>query len=883
MFTDMVGYSRLTQENESLAIDLLEEHREILREIFPKYSGREIDTAGDAFFVEYDSALAATMAAIEIQTTLHERNLRVDSRHAILLRIGLHLGDVIHVGEHVRGDGVNIAARMEPLARPGSICVSEDIARQVHNKIDLRIAPLGRRRLKNIRVPVEAYRIVMPWEEDHDITKVLHAFSTEAKRARRRSWVYWAVAVIATVTLLWVAVRQGWDSSSTSGASPAASVVAVLPFSVRGNPDFAYLGHGMVDLLSTKLDGAGDLRAVDPRAILGKVDQLSEDMFDPESGRKVADWLGAGSFVLGNITEASGRLQIDAGVYPAGWSRPREQGTVLGNATDIFNLVDRLATQLLVLDRSGPGAPVERLEQVTTTSFDALKHYLQGVRAFRAARFQLAADELQLAVEKDSSFALAWYQLSSTAEWLFDRDLTLFAARQALRHKDHLSERGRRLAEALYAGKLGRNREALRLYREFLSSYPDDVEAWYQLGELQFHAGHLVGLHIDESLTAWERLLHFEPNQITALIHSARIALANGDLAKVDSMSRQIFELEPAAERNIEFRTHLALREPWDVPTGSLARQLRAADEGMLAEVIWSLGAFRDHPAFAAAVTPFLTDVSRSDEARGLGHVIDGYLLAAQGRFDEAGIAFDRAAQEGHPAVMEHTGLMAVLPFRDPAKAEIAAALAWLKRWDTSNVPESELRNWYSLHDDLHEAIRDYLVGVLEAMAGNHRAALETANRLDGLTVPPEVGAVATDFALAVRAEVARQQGTSAAAEDLLNRAGRHMWYQLSVNSSFASQSRERFILGLLLEERGRLEEAISAMSFFEGYSAYDWIYVAPSHLRRAMMYDELGEHREAAEHYRRFVTLWSDCDDEFRPAVEAARERLAELGEEGS
>src|SRR5215216_2595371 len=163
MFTDMVGYSALTQKNEALALDLLEEHRKILRPFFTKHDGREIETAGDSFFVEFNSAVEATNCAIEIQTALHERNKTVPNERCILLRIGLHIGDVVYVEQHVHGDGVNIAARMEPLAQPGGICISEDVARQIRNKIDYPVIKLGEEKLKNISMPMDIYSIVLPW------------------------------------------------------------------------------------------------------------------------------------------------------------------------------------------------------------------------------------------------------------------------------------------------------------------------------------------------------------------------------------------------------------------------------------------------------------------------------------------------------------------------------------------------------------------------------------------------------------------------------------------------------------------------------------------------------------------------------------------------
>jgi adenylate cyclase len=118
MFTDMVGYSALTQKDEAMALKLLEEHRQLLRPFFPKYGGREIKTIGDAFLVEFSSALDATQCAIELQRSLHERNTSISSQEHIRIRIGLHVGDVVDRENDVYGDGVNIAARVQSIAGP---------------------------------------------------------------------------------------------------------------------------------------------------------------------------------------------------------------------------------------------------------------------------------------------------------------------------------------------------------------------------------------------------------------------------------------------------------------------------------------------------------------------------------------------------------------------------------------------------------------------------------------------------------------------------------------------------------------------------------------------------------------------------------------------
>jgi adenylate cyclase len=165
MFTDMVGYSALAQKNEALALELLNEHRKVLRELFASHDGREIEAVGDGFFVEFPSALAGARCALDIQHALHDRNESMPPERRIQVRIGLHLGDVVAQDTRVHGDGVNIAARIEPLAEPGGICLSEDVARQIENKIQLPLRRLGKADLKNIRTPVQIYRLVLPWHE----------------------------------------------------------------------------------------------------------------------------------------------------------------------------------------------------------------------------------------------------------------------------------------------------------------------------------------------------------------------------------------------------------------------------------------------------------------------------------------------------------------------------------------------------------------------------------------------------------------------------------------------------------------------------------------------------------------------------------------------
>src|SRR5437870_8485137 len=143
MFTDLVGYSALSQRDDKLALELLDEHRQLLRHIFPRFHGAEIKTIGDAFLVEFNSALEAAQCAIEIQRALAKRNADIPPDRRIEVRIGIHIGDVVHRAGDVYGDGVNIASRIEQLAGAGGICVSTDVARQIRNALETRVEKLA--------------------------------------------------------------------------------------------------------------------------------------------------------------------------------------------------------------------------------------------------------------------------------------------------------------------------------------------------------------------------------------------------------------------------------------------------------------------------------------------------------------------------------------------------------------------------------------------------------------------------------------------------------------------------------------------------------------------------------------------------------------------
>jgi len=176
MFTDMVGFTALAQTNESLALEVLDRHNRLLRPIFAKYRGKEVKMMGDSFLVEFESALDAVNCAVEIQRFLHDYNVASRDEWRITLRIGIHLGDVVHRGGDVFGDAVNVASRIEPLALPEGVCISEQVFDQVRNKVSNGTLRLDQKGLKNVRFSIDVYRIVLPWEVTVQTAQVQRRF-----------------------------------------------------------------------------------------------------------------------------------------------------------------------------------------------------------------------------------------------------------------------------------------------------------------------------------------------------------------------------------------------------------------------------------------------------------------------------------------------------------------------------------------------------------------------------------------------------------------------------------------------------------------------------------------------------------------------------------
>jgi eukaryotic-like serine/threonine-protein kinase len=307
-------------------------------------------------------------------------------------------------------------------------------------------------------------------------------------------------------------------SLPTANTPVVGSRVAVLPFSIRSGAPYAYLSEGLVDLLSRNLDGAGDLRSVDPGTVLTLVSH-EDGSIDVARGQNIARRLGAGMYVVGSIHAVGPQVRLQASLYSgtdAPGGDPRAQAQVEGDSSRLFALVDDLSRQLMVkLDR-GIAARLGETAAITTRSLSALKAYLEGERRLRTASLQPARLDsaimmFQQAVRADTSFALAHYRLAVAAGWANRHALSRASAQKALELAERLNDRDRRLVAAFVEFTRGAATQAEHQYRAILSAYPDDLEAQVQLADLLYYYNPLHGRPRVESREAFNHVLALDP------------------------------------------------------------------------------------------------------------------------------------------------------------------------------------------------------------------------------------------------------------------------------------------------------------------------------------------------------------------------------------
>jgi TolB-like protein/class 3 adenylate cyclase/Flp pilus assembly protein TadD len=431
MFTDMVGFSALTQRNEALALELLAEHQRLLRPVFVEHGGHEIKAIGDGFLVDFASALQAVRCAIAIQTAMVQRNASEAADRRILLRIGLHLGDVEVRDGDVFGDGVNIASRIEPLAEAGGICITGPMFDQVRNKIDEALVQLAKPELKNIQVPIDVYRVVLPWTA-----------AVSKRNGTRLGAIVAAGGAVAALLVWWATSRAPQvpsappaagvpPSESTPTATLSKKSVAVLPFvNMSSDKENEYFSDGITeDLIAalSKVSGLHVAARTSSFAFKGK----NEDI------RTIGAQLGVGSVLEGSVAKSGNRVRITAQLINTAdgyhlWSESYDR-----DLQDIFGIRSEVAqTVAKALQVTLGTAERQRLEQKPTKDVEAYQLYLKARHATATLDdWATAMRYLQQAIARDPNYALAYQGLAEyyvwSADWVLPSRESMPRAREA--------------------------------------------------------------------------------------------------------------------------------------------------------------------------------------------------------------------------------------------------------------------------------------------------------------------------------------------------------------------------------------------------------------------------------------------------------------------
>src|SRR5215813_10913101 len=332
---DVVGYSRLVEQDETGTLAALTDRRKaILEPLFAKYRGRVVRLMGDGTLAEFASAVDAVQCAVDIQRAMKGANATLSEDSAIVLRVGLNLGDVVVKDGDLYGDGVNVAARLEAMADPGGVCLSAAIYQQVERLLPFAFRDLGDRALKNIARPVHVYCIADNEEMGHSR-------------------------------------RTGTPTGRTFSAQSKLSV-AVLPFvNMSGDPEQEYFSDGITEDIITDLSKVSTLNVVS-RATVFTFKGKSMDI------PQVAQRLKVGHVVEGSVRKACGRVRITAQLIDATkdshvWAERYDR-----ELNDIFALQDEIA-QAIVAALKIRLLPAEKkaIENRLTDDPKAYQLYLQ--------------------------------------------------------------------------------------------------------------------------------------------------------------------------------------------------------------------------------------------------------------------------------------------------------------------------------------------------------------------------------------------------------------------------------------------------------------------------------------------------------------------------
>jgi adenylate cyclase len=520
LVSDVVGYSRLTGADEDRILARMRSLRsDLIDPTIAVHHGRLVKRTGDGAIVEFRSVVDAVNCAIEVQRAMVERNAEVAPDKRIEFRIGVHLGDVVEESDgDLMGDGVNIAARLEGIAKPGAICLSEDAYRQVKGRLDLAVSELGPTQLKNIAEPVRVYALELGGQAHANIARPSGPPQPLAARAPRKRSVL-ALSALA-ITLLLAAVAAAWHFAGADRSPPIASTpsaeaahlsIVVLPFTnLSGDPTQDYFADGITENLTTdlsRLTGSFVVARNTAFAFKGKnVD-----------AREIGKELGVRYVLEGSVQRDQNQVRVNAQLIDA-----KSGGHIWAERFDkplanLFSMQDDIVASLA----SGLGTELmanEARRAERTPNPDSMDLYFQGMAWFNKGR-----NPADIARARD----------------FFERAL-------ALDPDNFDAVVGRACADAQAATGYYLDEEAKRLasveanLNRVLSQSPNNARAHYCLGRVEVQTKRGA-----EGIAESERALALNPNLASAHAVIGLAKLFDGHPEETESHELEALRVSP--------------------------------------------------------------------------------------------------------------------------------------------------------------------------------------------------------------------------------------------------------------------------------------------------------------------------------------------------
>jgi len=523
MFTDIVGFSRQMGEDEARMLRLLDVHNQTIQQAVAAHHGTVIKIVGDAFLVDFPSVVHAVQCAQEVHTQFHSHNADKEPTEQIHLRIGIHSGDIVQRDGDVFGDGVNIAARLQALAEPDSICISDMVYRDVAKKLDLgTVVSLGQPKLKNIAERFTVYALLPKSPKGiRQTIRIQHLKLSRRVRPVHRAAVAGLLLIAATV----VAVRyfsfpllSPQHSVLSPQAAPAAlplpdkPSIVVLPFvNMSNDPEQEYFSDGITEDITADLSKISSLFVIARNSAFtykGKAVKVQD----------VSREIGVRYVLEGSVRKADNQVRITAQLIDATtgehlWSERYDRPL-----KDIFALQDEIVQQVAVnLQVEIWKAELERVKRIPTENLNAYDACLRGweysLHGTTKETQTQARQMFERAIELDPQYAIAYQALGFTyfAEWAFQwsqNPHTLeraFALAQKAITLDESLSRAHALRGSIYLWRK-QHEQALAEGELAVALDPNSDSGYVALGDILNFSGRPA-----EALGAMEKAMRLNP------------------------------------------------------------------------------------------------------------------------------------------------------------------------------------------------------------------------------------------------------------------------------------------------------------------------------------------------------------------------------------